>query len=429
MDDNKKNLNIFTFFLLFLTSFALGFYTSWKTQNFFPQISQISESETGNLDLTNFWKVYNIVALDYYGSDEIDPKKIEQWMIEWMVNSLWDKFSEYMSIEETKQFNEALAWDFEWIGAVVDKHELWVVVDMVIKWSPALENGILKWDIVTEANGKTLQDLTVTEAVALIKGPADTKVVLKILRSWENDILTKEITRKKITIPSVQSEIFKEEKIGYIALNMFWDQTSYEFEQALLTMNSPDVEWVIIDLRDNGWWYLQSAVEILSHFVEKGNVLVTTKYSNSIPDDVYYSENFWKIFDKKLVVLINENSASASEITAWALRDYKKAILVWEKSYGKWSVQSPYEMEDGSLLKLTIAKWYTPKDYSIDHNGIDPDIKVSFLREDFENKYDRQKETAKKVLKDFIKYDNIALTVEKNIQTASWATTQTWTTE
>lgn len=378
-----------------------------------------------NLDFELFWTVFDIISTQYYGNENIDPQKIQYGMIQGMVGALGDKFSEFMIPEETKQFNEALSGDFEGIGAVVDKHDLWIVVDRVIKGSPALENGVLQGDIVIEANGNKLQDLSLQDAVNFIKWPAGTTVTLKILREGENDFLIKEIIRDKIKIPSVDSEIFEKEKIWYIALNIFGDETSADFEQALLSMNTPNIEGIIIDLRDNGGGYLQSAVEILSHFIEKWNVLVTTKYADEIKNDVYYSENDWYIFDKKIVILMNGNSASASEITAGALRDYKKAILVGDKSYGKGSVQQPFDMPDGSLLKLTIAKWYTPKDYSIDQNGLHPDIKVDFLREDFENKYDRQLETAKKVLQDFIKLDNIALTVEKNTPTQSGSLTIT----
>jgi len=156
--------------------------------------------------------------------------------------------------------------------------------------------------------------------------------------------------------------------------------------------------------------------------VEKWKLLVTTKYKDSLLNNYYYSENDWNIYGKKIVILINWNTASASEITAWALRDYNKTILVWEKSYWKWSVQQPFDLPDGSLLKLTIAKWYTPKDYSIDKNGINPDIEVNFQKEDYTPvswkekefvPYDRQLETAKKVLKDYVKLDNIWLVVSE----------------
>lgn len=439
MIEKQKNTNTFLLiFITFLTSFLLGFYTSL---NF--DIEMFKKKDEGivqtiikenllkkDLNLDLFWQIYNIVNQNYYSADELKVKDLQYWLIDGYVKSLWDKFSEFMNPEITKQFNEALAWDFEWIGAVIDKHELWIIVDRVIKWSPALNNWILKWDIVIEANWNSLKDLTTQEAVNFIKWPAWTNVVLKILRSWENDFLIKDIIRDKIKIPSVDTLDTKDEEIWYITLNMFWENTSTEFLELLNTFNNDKVKWIIIDLRDNGWGYLQSAVEILSNFIESWKLLVTTKYKDSLLNNSYYSENFWKIFDKKIVVLINENSASASEITAWALKDYKKAILVWEKSYWKWSVQQPFELPDWSMLKLTIAKWYTPLDYSIDHNGIEPDIKVTFEKEDYENKYDRQLEEAKKILKKFIKLDNISLVIDEynkeNPKTSTWELISTW---
>lgn len=417
----KKNINGFLLvFIIFLTSFLLGFYVSDKID-----LNNISNKKNTtnniikdkfvdkNLDLNLFWQVYDIVSKNYYSSDELKSKDLEYWVINGFISSLNDKFSEFMTPEITKEFNDTLAWDFEWIWAVVDKHELGVFIDRVLKWSPALNSGILKWDIIIEANWNSLKWLSANEAVSFIKWPAWTKVVLKIIRAWESDFIIKEITRDKIKIPSVDTLDMQDEEIWYISINMFWENTSIEFLEILNTFKNEKIKWIIIDLRDNWGGYLQSAVEILSNFIESGKVVVTTKYKDSFLNNSYYSENTGKIFGKKIVVLINENSASASEITAWALRDYNKAILVWEKSYWKWSVQQPFDLPDGSMLKLTIAKWYTPKDYSIDHNWIIPDIKISFKKEDYENRYDRQLEEAKKILKKFIKLDNISLVVEQ----------------
>lgn len=434
MSDQNKNSNRFLlFFIIFLTSFSLGFQISENKEIFTKKETQTKENNIVNtflqdkllkkdLDLELFWQVYNIVSQNYYSSDEIDKKNVQYGVIDGFIKSLWDKFSEFMTPEITKEFENTLNGDFEWIGAVINKHELGIVVDRVLKGSPALQNGILKWDIVVEANGVDLKELSSNEAVNHIKWPAGTKVTLKIIRSWESDFLIKEIQRDKIKIPSVDTLDMKDEEIGYITLNMFWENTSREFLEMLKSFNNDTTKWIIIDLRDNGWGYLNSAVEILSYFIENNKPLVTTKYKDSILNNTYYSENNGKIFDKKIVLLINENSASASEITAGALKDYNKAILVWEKSYGKWSVQQPFNLSDGSMIKLTIAKWYTPKDYSIDHNGIEPDIKVSFKKEDYTPEpgkeedfipYDRQLETAKEVLKKFIKLWNIGLVVDE----------------
>jgi carboxyl-terminal processing protease len=178
-------------------------------------------------------------------------------------------------------------------------------------------------------------------------------------------------------------------------------------------------------LRDNWWGYLQSAVSILSDLVENDKILVTTKYKDIFSNISYPSINNWDEYKWKIVILINENSASASEITAWALKDYKKAILVWKKSYGKWSVQKPFDLSDWSMLKLTVAKWFTPNDNNIDWEWIMPDIEVDFKKEDYTPEewkeeqfvpYDRQLEVAKEVLKEFIKDDAYRLTIDKFLE-------------
>lgn len=417
MQEKQNKLNTFLLiFIIFLTSFALWFYTSnIKKENkeniLTTTIKDKFLEKDLNLDL--FWQVYNIISQNYYFSDIINKKEIEYGTIKWLVGSLQDKFSEFMTPEETKEFENVLKWDFEWIWAVIEKHELWIIIDRVLKWSPAINAWIFAWDIVIEANWNNLKDLTVNQAVNYIKWPAWTQVILKIIRAWENDFITKEIIRDKIKIPSVDTKDLEDDSIWYISLNMFWENTSKEFREMLDVFNNNKTKWIIIDLRDNWWGYLQSAVEILSNFIESKKLLVTTKYSNNLLNNYYYSENKQGIFDKKIVLLINWNSASASEIVAWALKDYNKAILVWEKSYWKWSVQQPFDLPDWSMLKLTIAKWYTPNDKSIDWNGIEPDIKVEFLSEDYENMFDRQLDIAKQVLKKYIEFENISLVVSK----------------
>ena len=431
--NTSKNLKSFLLvFIIFLTSFWLWFFTResidlkenlQNSLNFSQWISQLNVKNSQNIDLSLFWEAYNIITNNFYWKNEIKQDEIIKKIISGLTDSLWDKFSEYMDVETTKQFNNVLSGDFEWIWAVIKKHELWVLVDSMIKWSPALKWGLLKWDIIIKANSISLAWMDTTKAVELIKWPSGSKVNLEILRVWETDILIKEITREKIKIPSVDTTDIKRDDIWYISLNMFWENTASEFLELLNTFkNDEKIKWVIIDLRDNWGGYLQSAVEILSNFIEKWKPLVTTKFTNSALNEVYTSNNTWNIFGKKIIILINWNSASASEITAWALKDYNKAILVWEKSYWKWSVQQPFSLKDGSMIKLTIAKWYTPKDVSIDHNGINPDIEIKLQREDYtpvpgkENEfqfYDRQLEVAKTIMDKYLKLDNASLAIDE----------------
>ncbi len=427
----NKIFRIFTFFIIILTFFSLGvFYSDYIKEVYVKNVlktTNITNNYENNLfnskdlDLNSFWNVYSKIKQDYYDSDWIEKHKLTDWAIKWLVESIWDKHSEFMTRDENKKFQEALAWDFEWIWAVVDKIDAWVQIDRIIKGSPAKQYWLLKWDIILEANWIKLDSLSLYDAVDKIKWPAWTSVKLKIFRNWEKDFLNIEVIRQKINIPSVEWEFFEDSKIAYIALNMFWEHTSAEFISELNKLKEKNPEWLIIDLRDNWGWYLISAVEILSEFVKKWEILVKVKYKNQFFNEVYTSINSWKVFDKKIVILINGNSASASEITAWTLRDYDKAILVWEKTYWKWSVQKPFDMEDWALLKLTIAKWFTPKDRNIDKEWVEPDIKVEFKKEDYipepwQEKdfkpYDRQLEEAKKVLKNYIKIWDLEKTVK-----------------
>lgn len=415
-----KNKNNFTlFFIIFLTSFLLWVIFTLqivktnnnlllKNNNWITISDKLSKSDS--VDFSKYNYVLNLIKSNYYDENLLDLDKMIEESIAGLVEGIWDKHSSYFTQTENEDFQESLSWDFEGIWAVVEMNNIGVLVDRIIKWSPAKKNDIRSWDVIITANWEKLQGLSLYDAVWKIKWKAWTIVILEILREWESSLITKEVTREKITIPSVEFETF-ENNTWYIALNMFWENTFNEFEKALLELKETD--WIIIDLRDNWWWYLLSAVNILSSFIDSWETVVQTRYRDSVQNSDYVS--FWNDiqYNWKIVVLINENSASASEITAWALRDYNKAIIVWKKSYGKWSVQHPYILSDWSMVKLTIAKWFTPNWVNIDEKGIHPDIEIDFIEEDYENRYDRQKQEAKNILIDFIKNDALNLTIDK----------------
>lgn len=188
-------------------------------------------------------------------------------------------------------------------------------------------------------------------------------------------------------------------KTAYVMLSMFGEKTASEFAKTYGELRAQGAETLILDLRDNGGGLLETAVEILSNFVPKDKVLVTTKENNPFMNRSYFSYGPSDIAIP-VVVLVNENTASASEITAGALKDYGKAVIVGTKTYGKGSVQQPFVLSDGSELKITVAKWYTPSDRGIDKIGIEPDVNVEFKKEDYENRFDRQLDTAKKVVEE-----------------------------
>lgn len=370
-------------------------------QKIIPPTPQSTNTEKPPINLDLFYEAYKQASENYYGFDSLSEKDLVSGIIKGFIGSFGDKHSEYFDIDETKKFNEVLSWDFEWIGAVIEKNDFWVIIERIIAGSPAKDAGLLSGDIITKANNEELKNINLTDAVAKIRGKAGTSVALEIIRPGQKEIITKTVTRRKIDIPSVEGKIIDGTSIGYIALSIFGEKTAEDFIRTLTEIEDKKATGLIIDLRDNGGGYLETAVSILSNFVEKDKILVTTKEKNPFFNRSYFS---YGNLGKKLpiVVLINENSASASEITAWALKDYNLAILVGQKSYGKGSVQQPFNLSDGSEMKITIAKWYTPKDNLIDKIGINPDIEVKFEKEDYDKKYDRQLEEAKKILSQFI---------------------------
>lgn len=429
--------NFLTYFIIILTSFWLWAGFSFILKEDFENkllknrvvidksIQNIANKNT-NLDLEKYYKTYDYIKNNYYDIHKVKNKDLVESSIEWFVKWLWDKHSEYLTPVENKDFNEVLDWEFEWIWAVIRVVDKWIEIQELLKWSGAWEVWLRIWDIIVKAGDTSLVWIEIKEAVSHIKWPAGTKVMLTILR--KNKIFQQEVTRKKIEIPSVESERL-DGNIWYITINSFWEKTSDEFLKYLVELK--DTQGLIIDLRGNGWWYLEVASQILSNFIENGKNIVSTKVKGNRVESIIKSRNTWNIYKWKIVVLMNESSASASEIVAWALQDYNKAILVWKKSYGKGSVQVPFEFKDGSMLKLTVAKWFTPKDKSIDGKWIQPDIEIDFKEEDYDLEvckkvwkckkdmkqqnfklYDRQKEEAKKILKIFIKKEALQLSVD-----------------
>jgi len=437
INKNCKNKIAFSIFLTsVLTFFLLWVFLAEPISNLY--VKKVSKSDISlfnpnkqDLNLTKFWEVYSLLKRKYYSLDGIKQSDLVDWAIAGMVDAIWDKHSEFMNSKVAKNFNEALSWNFEWIWAYVEKTPIWVKIERVIKWSPAKKFWVKKNDIIIEANWVKLEDLDIWKAIEHIKWPAGSEVILKIIRPLEKEILDIKVIRARVKIPTIETKEFEDNKnIGYIALNMYWETSSKEFKNALKKMENKD--WIIIDLRDNWWWYLISAVEILSNFIENWKVLVTVKWKSILNNTSYKSAWIWAKFNWKIVILINWNTASASEITAWALKDYNKAILIWTKSYWKGSVQEPYWFADWSEIKFTVAKWFTPNDLNIDKDGIEPDIKVEFKKEDYnfdeckkigkcDNNmkkedfefFDRQLEKSKEILSDFIELGKIEKVLEK----------------
>ena len=291
--------------------------------------------------------------------------------------------------------------NFEGIGAVIDEHMKGIVIRKVFDTSPAKKSWLEDGDIILKVGNDSMLGMRADEAVKKIKWPKGSKVQITYIR-WENAIPnTIEITRDTINIPSTQERMFTWAflDIGYIEVAFFWERTPEEFQKSLQKITASWAKAVVLDFRNNGWWYLDAAVDILSLLLPDHTLAVTTKENDpQKTESLYTKSNIYTNTSLPIIMIINNLSASATEIVAWALQDHKRAIIIGEQSYGKWSVQEPFILKDGSILKLTIAKWYTPEDKNIDNNGITPDILIPLFDRDFTARYDRQVENAKMIL-------------------------------
>ena len=348
-----------------------------------------------------------ILEKEYYDDNVLVWKKWD--MIEnatkAFVDWLWDPYTSYLDEEQFSWLQDELdGTDYiEWIGAVVWKKDYYIQIEEVVKWSPAYKAGLQPLDrIVMIWTGET-QDLTVTEAVKRIRWPKWTNVDLFIERVdkiWKKNYFQVEIMRDVIDVPSVKSDILEKNwvKIGYIEVFSFWDQTNKLFTHAISEILSEKVKGVIIDVRWNWWWLLTSAVQLAWHFIPKWELIVKSKYRN-YEETEYLSKWFWELENMPTVILIDGLSASSSEIFAIALKEKQWASIVWKQSFWKGSIQTLFDFEDGTSLKYTVWKRFSPNGISIDKEWIVPDFEEAVdITWYVENWIDSQLEKAKEVL-------------------------------
>ncbi len=355
-----------------------------------------------------FDTIWNILFTKYFDVDKLNFDNMREEALKGFVEAIWDPYTVYLTKQENSNFQEELKWsqDFEWIGAVVTKKKDWVMIEEVLKWYPAYKSWLKPLDLIIEINWETTKDMSLSEAVSKIRWPAGTEVELTIYRESENKVFKVKVKREKISVPSVRQKIFELTwwvKIGYIEIAIIWQDTEESFKKAVKNLKSQNVKWIILDLRWNWGWYLPIAVEVASHFVPKGKIIVSTKY-RVYPEEVYKSYWYGDFENYPVVVLVDWLTASASEIISAALREDIWAKLVWTKTFGKWSIQTMENFDDGSSLKYTIWKWYTPKWENVDQKWLNPDIEIEFDKKLFLDKnIDNQLEKAKEVIFKMIK--------------------------
>ncbi len=380
--------------VIFLSGFGIGSgRIVLSTDQLFRKT--IQKDLPDNLDYASVEEVYDTLRKDFDG--ELDNKKIIDGLKKGLAQSSGDPYTEYMTAEEAKDFDSQLNGTFVGIGAELSKDEQGnIVVVSPISGFPAEKVGLKSKDIIIEINGKTATGISVNEAVKQIRGEENTLVKLKVVRDKAKE-LTFDITRTKITIPSVTSKIL-DGNIGYIRIARYSEDTVELTTAAATDFKSKNVKGIILDVRNDPGGLLDAAVKVSSLWLDSGDMILQEKR------DTLVVKNFKAtvtpiLKDTPTVVLINEGSASASEITAGALHDNKAATLIGVKSYGKGSVQQLEKFGDGSVLKVTIARWYTPAGININKEGIKPDTEVKLDEEKFKAGTDNQLQAAEAFLK------------------------------
>lgn len=366
---NRKWLKVWLTMLGVFVIFGFG-YGLGSGNLGFAQNNQ-NKNLPSSLNTRSVQKVYDLLRKNFDG--DLDEGKLTEGMKKGLVNAAGDPHTEFFTAQETKEFNEELNGTFSGIGAELGKDGDAIIIVSPISGFPAEKAGLKAKDIIAEIDGQSTYGLTVSEAAKKIRGPENTEVTLRIIRNKQED-LKFTIKRENITIPSVESKTL-EDGTGYIKISRFSDDTVNLTQEAAEKFKTDNVKHVILDLRGNPGGLLDAAVGVSSIWLPKGKTVLQEKRGGVVIKT--YDASGDSILDGvPTIVMIDEGSASASEIVSGALKDNGVAKLLGTKSYGKGSVQSVENLPDGSSLKVTVARWFTPDGRNIDKEGIEPDIKV-----------------------------------------------------
>ncbi len=350
-------------------------------------------------DLSLFWDVWDRLSTQYVDPTAIDSDKMIYGAIQGMVSALDDPYSVFMDPDESKEFKNNLTGKLDGIGAQLSVKEKNLTVMSVLKKSPAEKNGLKGGDIILKIDDAVAGDMTIYEAITKIRGFKGTSVKLLIYRKNSGDPFELNIIRDEIRLNSIELTE-KPRNISVIALHQFTDSTMSELGEIIPDILAKKPRGIILDLRENGGGYLEVAVDILSEFLIGKKEVVTIRKRDQKDDEKKFTSGDGRLGDIPLVVLVNNGSASASEIVAGAVQDLQRGTVIGEKTYGKGSVQEIDEhLKGDASLRVTIAKWLTPLGRSINKIGIEPDQVVKYVEADLKKGIDPQMEAALKALK------------------------------
>jgi carboxyl-terminal processing protease len=362
-------------------------------------IGSSASQEAHDVDFAQYWEVWNMIK---HRSIEKDVSDLDLFYgsLAGMVGALGDPYSVYFDPEVAAEFAKELEGEFEGIGAEIGIKKNQLIVIAPLPETPAEKAGLKPGDAILAIDDEETGGMLLEEAVRRIRGEGGTVVKLLIYREGMEEPTEVPITRDTINVDSVKLEIAETDgqRIAIVTITHFNDDTEGLFREAVRQVLLEDIDGVVLDLRNNPGGYLDTAVTVAGEWAQK-SVIVVESFSDG-ENRNYTSDGSARLAQMPTVALVNGGSASASEIVAGALQDYGKAYVIGEQTFGKGSVQDYVEFEDGSALKLTIAKWLTPNGRSIDQEGIRPDEIVELTNEDYNEDRDPQLDRAYAVLLD-----------------------------
>ena len=338
-----------------------------------------------------FWEAWGIVHREFV-DQPVDDLALMRGAIRGMLDALGDEHTGYMDPEEYNQANIPLEGAYEGIGAWVDTDAEFLTIISPMPNSPAERAGLQPGDQIVGVDGEDVTGVDGSLVIRRVLGPAGTHVLLTVRREGKPDDFDVDVVREKISVPSVESRML-DGGIAYVRLYSFSEGTDRDLRRALNELLANEPKGLILDLRGNGGGFLTSAVDVSSEFIPSG-VILTERYGDG-REDAYSASGDGVATDIPMMVLVDAGSASASEIVAGALQDYGRARLVGETTFGKGSVQNWRALAgDGGAVRVTIARWYTPKDRSIQGSGLTPDVTVALTQDDIDAKRDPQMDRA-----------------------------------
>lgn len=367
----------------------------WKEHN--GSGEPVEEEEVVNARTMQKLQLIEDIIEEHYALDTVDSKTMENGIYEGLINSLQDPYSAYFSAEEMEQQQEKMDGVYYGIGAYVkyDADMGYTRLGEIFEGSPAQESGLQEGDLIVKVDEQYTKGMSLDEVVNLIKGEEGTKVLLTIMRDGETDFREIEVERREVPKQTVAYEML-ENKIAYIRISEFDKVTVDQFTDALATAKGSGMLGLVLDLRDNPGGNLAAVIDVARRILPKGLIVYTEDKAGKRQDYNCDGENELTV---PMVVLVNDGSASASEVLAGAIKDYEKGKLLGTTTFGKGIVQKYLGLSDGSAVKLTTSKYYTPKGNNIHGIGIEPDEELELDYERYlEDGYDNQLERAVEIL-------------------------------